>query len=156
MEQFIEFILQIGHLNKQQIDLLKSKAEENELRVDDYYWEAGKTVRQIGFITDGVIRSFYYNNKSEEITRYFIDENHLILPGNDIDEGFTPSGYLSAITNCTMVVFTLKDWKDLIDTIIGWDRIIQKILTRQHIILAPVPKAVHCSNTWHIKITPLA
>jgi len=132
MDKFIEYILQFGHLNRQQIDLIKNKGTEIKLRKDEYYWEAGKTVKQIGFLTDGVIRVFYYNNKGEEITRYFIDENHLILSGNTVDEVYTPSEYLSAITDCTLVVFTRQDWRDILDTIIGWDSIVQKIITKHH------------------------
>lgn len=132
MEKFINYLLQFGNLNKQQIDLITSKATEIELRKDEYYWEAGKTVKQIGFLTDGVIRVYYYNNKGEEITRYFIDENHLILSGNTIDEVFTPSEYLSAITDCKLVVFSKQNWKDLSETIIGWDSIVQKIITKHH------------------------
>ena len=132
MEKFIEYILQFGNLNKQQIDLVRSKGTEIELRKDEYYWEAGKTVKQIGFLTDGVIRVYYYNNKGEEITRYFIDENHLILSGNTVDEVYTPAEYLSAITDCTLVVFTRKDWREILDTIIGRDSIVQKIVTKHH------------------------
>lgn len=132
MDKFIEYVLQFGHLNKQQIDLIKSKATEIELSKDDYYWEAGKTVQQTGFLTEGIIRVFYYNNKGEEITRYFIDENHLILPGNRIDETYTPSEYLAAITDCQLVVFSKQHWKEISDTIIGWDNIIQKIVTKHH------------------------
>jgi hypothetical protein len=69
MEKFIEYILQFGNLNKQQIDFIKSKAGEIEIHKDDYYWEAGKTVKQICFLTDGVLRVYYYNNKGEETTR---------------------------------------------------------------------------------------
>jgi len=132
MEKFIEYILRFGNLNKQQIDLIKSKASEIELRKDDYYWEAGKTVKQIGFLTDGVLRVYYYNNKGEEITRYFIDENHLILSGNTIDEIYTPSEYLSAITDCKLVVFSKQDWKEISETIVGWDHILQKIVSKYH------------------------
>lgn len=132
MEKFIDFVLQFGNLNKQQIDLITSKANELELRKEEYYWEAGKTVKQIGFLTEGVIRVFYYNNKGEEITRYFIDENHLILSGNTIDEIYTPSEYLSAITNCKLVVFSRQDWKEISQTIIGWDNILQKIIAKHH------------------------
>lgn len=132
MEQFINYLLQFGNLNKQQIDLITSKATEMELKRDEYYWEAGKTVRQVGFLTDGVIRVFYYNNKGEEITRYFIEENHLILSGNTVDEVFTPSEYLTAITDCKLVVFSKQNWKDLSATIIDWDSIIQKIITKHH------------------------
>ncbi len=132
MEKFIDYILQFGNLNKQQIDLITSKATELDLRKDEYYWEAGKTVKQIGFLTDGVIRVFYYNNKSEEITRYFIDENHLILSGNSIDEIYTPSEYLSAITDCKLIVFSKREWKDISETIMGWDNILQKITAKYH------------------------
>ncbi|NCT74198.1 MAG: Crp/Fnr family transcriptional regulator [Chitinophagaceae bacterium] len=132
MDTFIEYVLQFGNLNKQQIDLIKSKATEIELHKDEYYWEAGKAVKQIGFLTDGVLRVYYYNNKGEEITRYFIDEEHLILSGNNVDEFFIPSEYLQAITDCKMVVFSKQDWKDISETIIGWDSIVQKIITRHH------------------------
>ncbi|GAA4520590.1 Crp/Fnr family transcriptional regulator [Sphingobacterium thermophilum] len=132
MEQFIDFVLQFGNLNKQQIDLITSKARELVLCKDEFYWEAGKTVRQIGFLTEGVIRVFFYNNKGEEITRYFIDENHLILSGNTIDEVFTPSEYLTAVTECKLVVFSKQDWKDISETIIGWDNIVQKIIAKHH------------------------
>ncbi len=132
MEKFIEYILQFGHLNKQQIDLVISKATTVDLQKDELYWEAGKTVKQIGFLTEGVLRVYYYNNKGEEITRYFIDENHLILSGNSIDEVYTPSEYLSAITGCKMIIFLKQDWKEITETVIGWDAIIQKITTKHH------------------------
>lgn len=132
MEKFIDYILQFSTLNTQQIDLIKSKATKIELHKDEFYWEAGKTVKQIGFLTDGVIRVFYYNNKGEEITRYFIDENHLILSGNTIDDIYTPSEYLSAITDCKLVVFSKQDWKEISQIIIGWDTILQKIIAKYH------------------------
>jgi len=132
MEKFIEYVLQFGNLNQQQIDLIRSKASELELQKDEYYWEAGKTVKRIGFLTDGVIRVFYYNNKAEEITRYFLDENHLILSGNSIDEIYTPSEYLSAVTNCKLIVFSKQDWKEIAETIMGWETILQNITTKYH------------------------
>lgn len=132
MEKFIEYILLFGNLNPQQIEFIKSKASEIELKKDDFYWEAGKSVKQIGFITDGILRVFYYNNKGEEITRYFIDENHLILSGNTIDDAYIPSEYISAITDCKLVVFPKPDWKEIFETIIGWDTTIQKIVAKYH------------------------
>lgn len=132
MKEFIDYVLQFGNLNQQQIDLITSKATELELFKDDHYWEAGKRVNRIGFLIDGVLRVYYYNNKGEEITRYFIDENHLILSGNTIDEVYTPSEYLSAVTDCKLVVFSKGDWKEISETIIGWDTILQKIIAKYH------------------------
>ncbi|WP_289042451.1 hypothetical protein [uncultured Zobellia sp.] len=49
MKEFIEYILQYGHLNEQQIDLITSKGTEIKLRKIDYFAEAGKVLRQMGF-----------------------------------------------------------------------------------------------------------
>lgn len=132
MERFIDFVLQFGHLNKQQIDLILSKASELKLQKDAFYWEAGKVVKTIGFLADGVFRVYYYTNNGGENTRYFIDENHLILDGPAAEGNYTPSEYLQAITPCTLVVFTKTAWREISDTIVGWDSIIQKIITKHH------------------------
>lgn len=130
MDTFIQYVLQFGNLNKPQIDLIKSKATEIGLRKDQFYWEAGKSVKQIGFITSGILRVFYYNNKGEEVTQYFFDENHLLLSGFTIDEVYIPSVYISAVTDCKMIIFSKQDWKEISQTIIGWDNIIQKIIMK--------------------------
>lgn len=132
MKEFIAYLLQFGNLNQQQIDFISKKANELALHKDDFYWEAGKAVKQIGFITVGVLRVYYYTNKGEEITRYFIDENHLILDGHNTEASYTPSAYLQAINDCKLVVFSKKDWKEISETILGWDSIIQKITAKHH------------------------
>jgi len=132
MQEFISYLLQFGSLNQQEIGLINKKADLLMLAKGDYFWEAGKMVRQIGFLTEGVIRICYYNNKAEEITRYFVDEDHLILAGNEIDENYIPSVYLQAVTDCKLIVFYKKDWKEIHDTIINWENIIQKITAKTH------------------------
>lgn len=56
MEAFINYLLQFGHLNQQQIDLVKSKGIFKELKKDEYYHEAGKIPREIAFLTEGIFR----------------------------------------------------------------------------------------------------
>ncbi|WP_317043067.1 Crp/Fnr family transcriptional regulator [Algoriphagus resistens] len=56
----------------------------------------------------------------------------MILSGNTIDEVYIPSEYLSAISDCKLVVFSRRDWKDICDTSIGWDKIIQRIIAKHH------------------------
>ncbi|MGK6352808.1 Crp/Fnr family transcriptional regulator [Parapedobacter sp. DT-150] len=132
MEELMDYLLQFGSLNKEQIDLIKKKATEIELGKDDFFWEAGKVVRQIGFVVSGVLRVYYYNNKGDEITRYFVDENHLILNGHDTDTNFVPAEYLQAITPCKLVVFSEQGWKALLETIMDWEKMLQKIMTKNH------------------------
>ncbi|WBL24315.1 Crp/Fnr family transcriptional regulator [Zunongwangia sp. HGR-M22] len=132
MEKFIEYILRFGSLDQQQINLVLKKSKEIELNQDDYFWQAGKTINQVGFLIEGVLRVYYYNNASDEITRYFITENLLILYGYDIEVNYIPSEYLQAITNSKLIVFSKEDWKEISDAIVGWESIIQKITAKQH------------------------
>ncbi|MFS4473649.1 Crp/Fnr family transcriptional regulator [Chryseobacterium sp. T20] len=126
MKEFIEYILQFGHLNQQQIDLITSKGKEIELSKDEYFAEAGKVLRQVGFILDGIIRICYYNNKGEEITKIFIEEKHLLFNLKNVPS----TEYIQAATDCILLVFSNQDWKEISDTIIDWENIIQKVTNK--------------------------
>jgi CRP-like cAMP-binding protein len=127
MKELIEYILQFGHLNKQQIELITSKTTEKELRKDDYFVEAGKNFNQVVFILDGILRIYYYNKKGDEITKYFIEENQLF---SNPYKGEPLTEYIQAITNCKLIVFSQKDWDELSNTIVGWDKIVHKIFQK--------------------------
>lgn len=128
MEEMIQYVLQFGMLNKQQIELIRSKGKLLEVKKEDYFSEAGKTPKQVGFIVEGVIRGCYYNNKGEEITRCFINENSLVCDYINFESNTTSSEYLQAITDCTLVVFSKKDWEELSHIIVGWDNIKNKMV----------------------------
>ena len=78
MEALINYLLQFGHLNQQQIDLVKSKGVLRELKKEEFYAKAGQIPREIIFLTEGIFRICYYNHQGDEITKYFIDENNFI------------------------------------------------------------------------------
>ncbi|WP_430611719.1 Crp/Fnr family transcriptional regulator [Flavobacterium sp. JP2137] len=128
MEEMIQYVLQFGMLNKQQTELIRSKGKLLEVKKEDYFSEAGKIPKQVGFIVEGVIRGCYYNNKGEEITRCFINENSLVCDYINFESNTTSSEYLQAITDCNLVVFSKKDWEELSHIIVGWDNIKNKMV----------------------------
>lgn len=130
MKEFIEYILQFGSLNQQQIDLISKKATELHLKKDEYFSEAGKIAQQVGFVLDGIVRVCYYNNKGEEITKYFIDESNLVVDLESFENEIASTAYVQAITDTFIMVFSKKDWKELSNTIVGWDAIVHKVVSR--------------------------
>ncbi|MCP2029360.1 CRP-like cAMP-binding protein [Flavobacterium sp. HSC-32F16] len=130
MKEFIEYILQFGNLNQQQIDLVLSNAGKIELKKDEYFSEAGKVSQQVGFVLDGIVRVCYYNNKGEEITKYFIDEHNLVVDLESFENEIPSTAYVQAITDTTIMVFSKKNWKELSNTIVGWDAIVHKVVSR--------------------------
>ena len=130
MKELINYLLQFAPLNEQQIDLIESKGIFKEIKKDGYFQEAGKIPREVAFLTEGITRICYYNNKGDEITKYFIDENNLIVDINSYNRNIPSSGYIQAITDCKFIVFSREAMKELSMTILIWDDIINKIINK--------------------------
>lgn len=128
MKALIEYILRFGNLNKQQIDFVEKKATKIALQKNEYFSEAGSIPRKIGFIVEGVIRGCYYNNKGEEITRCFINENNLVVDYINFEANSASSEYLQACTDCKLILFSKESWEALSHTIVGWDNIESKMV----------------------------
>jgi CRP-like cAMP-binding protein len=130
MDTLINYILQFGNLNRQQIDLIKSKAIFKEIKKDEYYHEAGKIPREVIFLLDGIMRVCFFNNKGEEITKYFFDENNFIADIHSYNQEIPSTEYVQAITDCKYLAFSKVTMKELSMTIIEWDTIIAKITAK--------------------------
>lgn len=130
MEALINYLLQFGNLNSTQIELIKSKAVLKEIKKDGYFQEAGKIPREIIFLTDGIMRICYYNNKGDEITKYFMEENHFLADINSYNQEIPSTEYIQAVTDCSYFVLSKNAMRELSMTIIEWDNIIAKITAR--------------------------
>ena len=130
MEQMMDYILQFGQLNQQQINLIKSKAAIQQIKKDEYYHEAGKITREVIFLIEGIMRICYYNNKGDEITKYFFDENHFIADMNSLNLAIPAVEYIQAVTDCRYISLSKAALDELSMTIIGWDAIVAKMTAK--------------------------
>ncbi|SFW73510.1 Crp/Fnr family transcriptional regulator [Chitinophaga sancti] len=130
MEQLINYLLHFGQLNQQQIDLIKSRSMVKTSRKDTYYHEAGRIPREVIFLTAGIMRVCYYNNKGDEITKYFIDENNFIVDIHSYNQHIPSTEYIQAVTDCEYIVLSREVMDELSMTIITWDPIIAKITAK--------------------------
>ena len=127
MDTLINYLLQFGQLNQQQIDLITGKVKEVALKTGDYFSEAGKISKRIAFITEGILRVCYYNSEGAEVTRYFIEENNFVVDLHSYNNRIPSTEYVQAVTDCQLLTFSRDDMEELSATIIGWDEIISKI-----------------------------
>ncbi|ARS35660.1 Crp/Fnr family transcriptional regulator [Pontibacter actiniarum] len=128
MKELIEYILQFGNLNKQQISFVEKRAIAADLQKDEYFSQAGSIPRHVGFIVEGVMRGCYYNNKGEGITRCFINENSLVVDYINFEANLVSTEYIQACTDCKLMLFSKQDWEELSHTIVGWDSIKNKMV----------------------------
>jgi len=133
MEAPLSYLLQFGNLNQQQTEFIYSMAEELKIRKDEYFSGAGKIPRhlqQVGFVVEGIIRICYHNNEGEDITKYFIDKNHLIANYQYFEANTEASEYLQAVTDCKLIVFSKQNCENISNTVVGWDSIQNKMIQK--------------------------
>ncbi|OUJ72895.1 Crp/Fnr family transcriptional regulator [Hymenobacter crusticola] len=132
MDELFTYLLQFGSLNQQQLDLIASKTTTLLLPKDAYFLEAGHVARHVGFLLEGVMRICYYNNKGDEITRNFVDEQHLVADLRGLEYSLPSPEYVQAVTDCRLLLFSKRDWDDLAHTIVGWSEMVHK-MTAKHL-----------------------
>ena len=130
MENLINYLLQFGDLNKQQLALVEKKVTIKTITKGEYFSEAGKTAKEVAFIMDGILRVLYYNKEGEEITRYFIDENNWAVDLNSFNMRLPSSEYIQAVLDCELAVFSRDALEELSNTIVQWDTIIAKVTNK--------------------------
>lgn len=130
MEKLINYLLQFGHLNPQQLDLVKNNAVTKLLQRDEFYFEAGRVQREVAFLTEGIIRICYYNRDGDDITKYFLDENNFVVDVTSYTQQIPSAEYAQAMTDCELVLISREAMQELSMTIIGWDDIISKITAK--------------------------
>ncbi|RIW13419.1 Crp/Fnr family transcriptional regulator [Algoriphagus lacus] len=126
-DNFIDYLLQFDTLNTQQIELIKSLLVIKDYKEGEYFLEAGRVSKEIGFILTGVFRVCYYNNKGEEITRYFLDEGNFMVDLMSYTSGISSTEYVQSVTTSKILTLNKSSMDTLSKTIITWDKIISKI-----------------------------
>jgi len=128
MKEFVDYIQQFGYLNQQQIDVVLSKARTLDLQKGEYFSEAGKIPKYVGFILEGVLCVCYFNSKGEKVAHSFVDENNFVWDQQKFETQVAACDYIEAITCCKLLVFTKNDWDEIGRIVDGWNTITDRIL----------------------------
>lgn len=121
------YLLQFEQLNEQQLNLINRKAKMMVLKKNEYFVEAGKMAKQLAFISRGILSAHYYDNKGQEVIRYFRNDNNFIFDHNSLALQIPAAEYIQARTNCSLMVFSEEALKELNSIIIQWESIVNKI-----------------------------
>ena len=130
MDELINFLLQFGNLNEQQIDCILDKCVEHEIKREEYYQQAGKIPKEFAFLFQGVFRVSYYNSKGDEVTKYFLDENHFVVDLDNYNQNSPSPEYIQAVTDCKYVTLSREALKELSMTITVWDDIMNQVISK--------------------------
>jgi CRP-like cAMP-binding protein len=127
MKELINSLLKYHALNEHDIEMIESKAQLKIIKKGDCFLETGKVARQLGFVTEGVLRVCLYNDQGEGITRAFITERHFALNISSFNNKTPSEVNFEAVTDCTLLVISEKDLIELSAVVPCWNDAFSKI-----------------------------
>lgn len=77
MNKLKEFLQTLTSISNKEFQDSKDSFSEVHLKKGDFFVRQGKICREIAFINSGTLRTFYLNDKAEEITSCFCTANSL-------------------------------------------------------------------------------
>lgn len=107
-------------LKEHDIKLITEKAQLKVIKKGDYFLENGKVAKELGFITEGILRVSYLNNQGEDITKAFIPENNFALNITSFNNKIPSEVDFKAVSDCKILLFSEKDLTDLATLIPCW------------------------------------
>lgn len=114
MERIIQVLKEIAPLIEEDIVNFLGITKTRELEKGDYWIEAGRKNRQIGFLDAGYLRK-YYLKEGDEITDYFYFENDFTADLPSIFSNSPPVASIIAMQNSSLVTFCYDDFNELCD-----------------------------------------
>lgn len=118
MQPLLQHLQQTGQFTEQQIEQLRSGIQCKTFQKGDYFSGNGQPVNEMAYVLKGILRVFSRNPEAQDITRYFIDEHHFVVAGDESIQAVmrTDLAVLSAAFLQDQG-FTLSDWSKLRDII---------------------------------------
>lgn len=127
-DKFIKYLSQFRKFERSEELLIAEKLKLVQYKRKDLYLKTGEKNDQLGFITKGVFRYFFYNDKGEEITAHFMSREDLVGNVNCFFEYSISAGTIEALTECEVVQISKENWDECKDSIEDWEVIFQKII----------------------------
>ncbi|MBX2963320.1 MAG: Crp/Fnr family transcriptional regulator [Cyclobacteriaceae bacterium] len=125
-EILIKYFDDIERLSEFDKTLLRQHIKATSIKKGRYFLENGQKSNKIGFVVQGVLRLFEYNEYGNEISHCYIKENGFITDPTSFFNQTITSKYIITETNCDILTFDYSAYLLFGKQISKWHQIIQK------------------------------
>jgi len=133
LEHLYTFIKQYMSLSSENEHIIKNNVTVLSVKPRENFIEVGDVANKIGFLIEGVVRFFFYNESGKEITSQFLIENDFVTNINSFYEYAPNTGTFQAETKCTIIVINREAWDLFCKDIPNWSQVMTK-LNNTHLI----------------------
>ncbi|MCU0449105.1 MAG: Crp/Fnr family transcriptional regulator [Bernardetiaceae bacterium] len=116
MQQLKATFAQIAPLTEATWQAVEALFRLKTLPKHDFFAQAGRLERQIGFVGQGVLRAFYRNGQGKDYNKTFFVPGDFVGAFSALVSGRPNQIYLQALTDCTIWVADYPRFTALFDT----------------------------------------
>lgn len=129
-EKLIEIIRNFVSLTRAEQALITECLSPKTLNKGDFLLKKGDTNYLVGFLDEGLMRSFYLEEDGSEITSGFFQEGNICTDLNSYVSGTKSERNIEALTMCQLLILHLDDLAMLRKKIPTWNEFEQNYITR--------------------------
>ncbi|BDS11470.1 Crp/Fnr family transcriptional regulator [Aureispira anguillae] len=126
-EQIFQFLNKVSRLSFQSWSSMVAYAMEIQLKKDDYFVKEGEVSKEIGFLTKGIVRSYYISKEGKEYNKTLFAAPNIIGSYVSIITGQPNRLPQQALTDCTITKIPMSVIENLSKEQIEIERLRRKI-----------------------------
>jgi len=111
------------HLTPEELNLTMESYIPLQLNSNEYFLQEGQICNRIGFVKNGLLRSFFYDDQGDEITTAFYPEGSLIIAFESFNNRLPSKESIKAIENSELMIIRYERQKELYQLIPAWNHI---------------------------------
>lgn len=120
-------------LTNDEIDLFEKKVAHKKLRRGDFFIKEGQISKEVGFVTSGLFRSFYYSSLQEEVTYCFTFPNSFVSAYSSFLSQEKTIENIQALTDVDLLIISKDEILKLEQSSTNWLRLFKCIAEQEYI-----------------------
>ncbi|MCB0641562.1 MAG: Crp/Fnr family transcriptional regulator [Phaeodactylibacter sp.] len=104
-----------GILPESMIERAVEVYHEKHLKPQEFFMKSGQVAHSIGFVNEGILRSYTLDENGEEVTKYFIRQNQFVVHLESYYNLQPTNAAIQAVTDTHLYIIHRSDWERLIE-----------------------------------------
>lgn len=129
------FLQSVTSISDKDFEDVKGQFYKLYLAKGDFLLQSGKVCRQMSFVNQGSLRTYYLNNKAEEITHCFRTENTLVSSYRSFILQETSFLSIVALEDTELTVIDYDALQNLYNKSMTWQKIGRLLAERSYVLM---------------------
>lgn len=129
------YLTSFGILTDDDIQQIEAMAHPKSLKKGESFITEGSICKEIGFVTSGILRSFYHSSNGEEVTYCFTFENSFVSAYSSFLSQMPTHENIEALTDIQMLTIAKSDLQRLEQTNTNWLKFFKAIAEQEYMNL---------------------